>query len=98
MSQDVAPSDNAASSNDQLVQNSSQNGGSTPPQSEFEMLLAQLKDNPHQPIKWRRVIDIAQGSGETEKIRTAYEALLQQYPNTVRALLRLSQISYLAFL
>ncbi|KAF9016868.1 hypothetical protein BDZ89DRAFT_1141172, partial [Hymenopellis radicata] len=72
MSQDVAPGDNPPSS-DQLMQNSSQNSGSTPPQSEFEM-----------------VVDIAQGSGETEKIRTAYEALLQQYPNTAAA-----QIAYI---
>lgn len=51
--------------------------------TEFDTLLGQLKANGHQPSKWRRLIDLAQGSGETEKVKAAFEALLAQYPNTV---------------
>lgn len=56
------------------------------PKTEFEQLLDSLKDDPHQPEKWQRVVDIAEESGDTDKIKAAYEGVLETYPNTVRIL------------
>lgn len=55
-----------------------------PPPTEYEALTADLiKDNPHNPEGWRRLIELAEQSGDILKIRSAYDALLVQYPNTV---------------
>lgn len=54
-----------------------------PPPSEYEALTAQLKEKPHNPEGWRRLVELAEQSGEIEKIRATYDALLVQYPNTV---------------
>jgi cleavage stimulation factor subunit 3 len=56
----------------------------TPVLSQFESWLADLEKNPDQPEQWRRFIDMAENTGDPAKIRTAYDALLKQYPNTVR--------------
>jgi cleavage stimulation factor subunit 3 len=61
-----------------------------PPQSEWDMLRAQLSDKPHDPEGWRRLVDIAESTGDLEKIKTTYEALLEAYPNTSS-----TQIAYL---
>ncbi|KIM42654.1 hypothetical protein M413DRAFT_444338 [Hebeloma cylindrosporum] len=52
-----------------------------PPPSEFESLSAQLAQNPHDPDGWRRLIRVAEETGDISKISTAYDALLAQYPN-----------------
>lgn len=52
--------------------------------SQFEIWLADLEKNPDQPEIWRRLCDMAEVSGDEPKIRLAYDALLKQYPNTVR--------------
>jgi len=53
------------------------------PPGEYDLLNAQLADNPHNPEAWRRLIDVAEASGDIEKISATYDALLKQYPNTV---------------
>ncbi|KAF9530907.1 hypothetical protein CPB83DRAFT_919848 [Crepidotus variabilis] len=64
---------------------------SMPPQSEYDLFTEQLKENPHQPEIWRRLVDIAESSGDISKISATYDALLKQYPNTAKA-----QIQYLS--
>lgn len=54
-----------------------------PNMSEFDASFARLKEKPHDPEGWRRLVDLAESSGEIDKIRAAFEALLKQYPNTV---------------
>lgn len=51
--------------------------------SEYDALFSRLKEKPHDPEGWRRLVDNAESSGEIDKIRAAYDALLKQYPNTV---------------
>lgn len=54
------------------------------PVSEYDQLLMSLKKHPHSSGNWNRLIDVAEQSKDMEKIKTAYESLLQVYPNTVR--------------
>lgn len=54
-----------------------------PPPTEYEALLAQLKQRPHDPNGWKKLIDLAEESGDMDKVRASFDALLQQYPNTV---------------
>ncbi len=56
------------------------------PQSEFVSLHAQLVEKPHNPTLWKRLIELAEQSGDPETIKIAFDSLLKQYPNTVRAL------------
>jgi hypothetical protein len=55
------------------------------PPSEWDLLRQQLKDKPHDPVGWRKLVEMAENSGEIDKINDAYESLLATYPNTVRA-------------
>ncbi|KAF8650367.1 hypothetical protein AX16_005263 [Volvariella volvacea WC 439] len=61
-----------------------------PAPSEYEQQLAQLQEKPHDPDGWRRLVELAESSGEIDRIRAAYDALLKQYPNTSTA-----QINYI---
>ena len=54
-----------------------------PPPSEYDALAAQLLQSPHQPESWRRLVNVAEATGDISKISAAYDALLKQYPNTV---------------
>ncbi|EAU82402.2 mRNA 3'-end-processing protein RNA14 [Coprinopsis cinerea okayama7 len=63
---------------------------SNPPQSEFDGLFSKLSENPYDPDGWRRLIDLANESGEITKIQQAYNELLKHYPNTSAA-----QIAYI---
>ncbi|KAF7342718.1 mRNA 3'-end-processing protein RNA14 [Mycena sanguinolenta] len=56
-----------------------------PPLSDYDVLMARLKDSPHDPERWKRLIDVAESSGDIPRIRKAYDALLTQYPNTASA-------------
>ncbi|KAJ6473229.1 hypothetical protein C8R45DRAFT_835566 [Mycena sanguinolenta] len=56
-----------------------------PPPSDYDVLMARLKDSPHDPESWKRLIDVAESSGDIPRIREAYDALLKQYPNTASA-------------
>ncbi|KAJ7755187.1 Suf-domain-containing protein [Mycena metata] len=53
--------------------------------SDFETLMGRLKENPHDPETWKRLIDVAESSGDIPRVREAYDALLKQYPNTASA-------------
>ncbi|KAF8972103.1 hypothetical protein BDZ97DRAFT_1783153 [Flammula alnicola] len=70
---------------------SSQTEPQLPPPSEYETLTAQLADSPHNPDGWRRLIRVAEDSGDIEKISATYDALLKQYPNNATA-----QIQYIS--
>ncbi|KAF8631737.1 hypothetical protein AX15_002220 [Amanita polypyramis BW_CC] len=59
-----------------------------PSMSEFDVSLARLKEKPHDPEGWRRLVDFAESSGDIDKIRAAFDALLKQYPNTSSAQIR----------
>lgn len=54
------------------------------PQSEWDTLRAQLRESPLNPDSWLKLVELAEDSGDLEKIKETYEALLQTYPNTVR--------------
>jgi cleavage stimulation factor subunit 3 len=56
---------------------------SAPPPTEYDALIIDLKEKPHNPERWRRLVELAEQSGEIDKVRASYDALLLQYPNTV---------------
>jgi cytochrome c-type biogenesis protein CcmH/NrfG len=56
----------------------------TEPANEWDSLQARLATTPHDPERWYRLVEIAEGSGDMSKIQTAYDGLLNAYPNTVR--------------
>jgi len=56
------------------------------PQSEWDTVRAQLRESPLNPDGWLKLVELAEDSGDLEKIKETYEALLQTYPNTVRKL------------
>ncbi|KAH9843581.1 Suf-domain-containing protein [Rhodofomes roseus] len=60
------------------------------PPSEWEQLRAQLREKPHDADGWLRLVDLAEDSGDMERIKETYEGLLEAYPNTSSA-----QIAYL---
>ncbi|TFY78801.1 hypothetical protein EWM64_g5207 [Hericium alpestre] len=62
----------------------------TDPPSEWDVQRAQLREKPKDPEGWNRLVDLAESSGDLEKIKETYEALLEIYPNTSSA-----QIAYL---
>ena len=53
------------------------------PPSEYDLLNKQVRDNPHDHDAWRRLVDVAEATGDIEKISPVYDALLKQFPNTV---------------
>ncbi|KAJ6544221.1 hypothetical protein B0H19DRAFT_1076360 [Mycena capillaripes] len=55
------------------------------PTSGYDALMARLQESPHDPESWKRLVDMAETSGEIVRIREAYDALLRQYPNTASA-------------
>ena len=57
------------------------------PQSEWDAVRAQLRESPLNPEGWLKLVELAEDSGDLEKIKETYEALLQTYPNTVCNLL-----------
>ncbi|KAG6841341.1 hypothetical protein C0991_012166 [Blastosporella zonata] len=59
-----------------------------PTLTEYDALTAELKQRPHNPSSWRRLIDLAENSGDIEQVRKSFDALLQQYPNTSSAQIR----------
>lgn len=51
--------------------------------SEWESLRNRLRDNPHDPEGWSKLVELAENSGEIEEIKETYESLFEIYPNTV---------------
>ncbi|KAJ7165605.1 Suf-domain-containing protein [Mycena crocata] len=56
-----------------------------PPPSDYDALMTRLQESPHDPESWKRLVDIAEHSGDIARIRQTYDALLKQYPNTAAA-------------
>jgi cleavage stimulation factor subunit 3 len=54
-----------------------------PQLSEWESLRNRLRDSPHDPEGWTKLVELAENSGEIEEIKETYESLLETYPNTV---------------
>ncbi|OSD01936.1 Suf-domain-containing protein [Trametes coccinea BRFM310] len=61
-----------------------------PPQSEWDRLRAQLRERPVDADGWLSLVDLAEESGDIEKIKQTYEGMLEVYPNTPSV-----QIAYL---
>jgi cleavage stimulation factor subunit 3 len=53
------------------------------PISEWDTLRTQLRENPQDPDGWRKLVDLAEDSGDIEKVKETYDGLLEIYPNTV---------------
>ncbi|KAI0059336.1 Suf-domain-containing protein [Artomyces pyxidatus] len=60
------------------------------PPSEWHALRSQLRDKPHDPEGWNKLVKLAEDSGDLDRIKETYEALLEMYPNSAAA-----QIAYL---
>jgi len=56
------------------------------PSSEWDALRTSLRENTHDIEGWNKLVQMAEDSGDLEKIKGAYESLLKMYPNTVRNL------------
>lgn len=56
------------------------------PMTEYDRLRAHLKKNPHDAAAWNRLVEHAEELADVDKIKDAYETLLESYPNTVRNL------------
>ncbi|KAJ7670990.1 hypothetical protein B0H17DRAFT_1245443 [Mycena rosella] len=52
-----------------------------PQPSGYDALLAQLKKSPQGPESWKWLLQDAEASGDTLRVRQLYEVLLEQYPN-----------------
>ena len=52
--------------------------------SEWDQKLQQTVQEPYNTSAWNALITFAEGSGDVEKIKEAYDALLAKFPNTVR--------------
>ncbi|KAL0563898.1 mRNA 3'-end-processing protein rna14 [Marasmius crinis-equi] len=53
-----------------------------PTATKFETLQERVGNNPHDTESWRKLVAYARESDDTQKVRAAYDALLEQYPNT----------------
>jgi len=51
--------------------------------SEWHVLREKLREHPHDPEGWNKLVDLAEVRGDIEQIKQTYEALLEVYPNTV---------------
>lgn len=79
-----------SSSSQQQTQNQPSGSAPATPVSEWQSLRNQLDQDSFDTSLWNRLIEAAEDSGDLEKVKEAYEALLQKYPNTVRDRLQFS--------
>ncbi|CAL1708882.1 unnamed protein product [Somion occarium] len=63
------------------------------PPSEWESLRDHLRKEPQDADSWLKLVDLAEESGDYNRTKETYEALLEQYPNTSSA-----QIAYINFI
>jgi len=49
----------------------------------FDALYADLQEKPLNAEGWKRLVSMAEASGDMNKIKRAYDGLLVVYPNTV---------------
>ena len=57
------------------------------PLSEWEQLRRGVEQDPYNTVSWDLYVTFAEGTGDLEKIKEAFEALLARYPNIVRLML-----------
>ena len=55
-----------------------------PPPTEWDQYRKQVRVKPHDADAWLKLVDLAEDSGDLQKIQETYDALLEVYPNTVR--------------
>jgi cleavage stimulation factor subunit 3 len=72
-----------APNSQELIQQQQQQDVPTVPRSEWETIRDQLREKPHDPSAWNKLVLLAESSGDIEKIKESYEELLEVYPNTV---------------
>ena|SRR6267154_3791752 len=92
------PTENILNALNTLTQTTTQNGHEQSPaqqvnaeqdtqneeaSSEWHVLREKLREHPHDPEGWNRLVDLAEARGDIEQIKQTYEALLEVYPNTV---------------
>ena len=61
-------------------QNYNQTPSHQPPSPSTDVLNNQVKENPRNPKGWRWLIDWAENLSDIEKLRAAFNVLLQVYP------------------
>ena len=52
---------------------------------EWESLREQVRTKPNDSDAWLKLVDVAVASDDYARVNETYEALLEAYPNTVRA-------------
>ena len=55
--------------------------------SEWEILRKNAEEKQCDSSAWDKLLEYAENLGDLERIKEAYEAILQKYPNTVRHIL-----------
>jgi cleavage stimulation factor subunit 3 len=73
----------AAAQNGHEQPQSQQDSQSQEAPSEWHVLREKLREHPHDPDAWNKLVDLAEARGDIEQIKQTYEALLEVYPNTV---------------
>ncbi|GJE94378.1 HAT and Suf domain-containing protein [Phanerochaete sordida] len=69
-----------------MSQESQANTSSSQTQSsEYEVLQAQVRENPRDVDAWLKLVDVAEESKDFERINQTYEALLEAFPNSSSA-------------
>lgn len=56
----------------------------SPPPSEWQTSREHLREKPSDVDSWLKLVDLAEESGDEDRISETYEALLEAFPNTVR--------------
>jgi len=51
--------------------------------TEWDTVRANVRANPYDTSLWTRLVEMSEETGDAEKIKEAYEAVLEQYPNSV---------------
>ena len=51
--------------------------------SKWDELVKSTEEDPFSEAAWDALLDCAEESGDNEKIKAAYDSLLQKYPNVV---------------
>ena len=55
----------------------------TEPLSEWQSLRQRVEENPYNTTAWEDLVENAELSGDQDKVKEAYESLLEKFPNTV---------------
>ncbi len=77
-------SSDSASRDVNMPGNESSQETTSTPSSEWHQKLQQTTQEPYNTSAWKALVAFAEESGDLDKIKEAYEALLAKFPNTVR--------------